>query len=303
MLECPRGHRYPVIGGIPVILIAEVQPTHHAFSETFQLVARSALGALPMTDAGESNDVHPFVEQEIVGTCGLLYRAVRRPLPRYPIPRFPLGGGGGRALLDVGCNWGRWTIAAAMAGYRAVGIDPSLKAVAAGRSVSQQLGQDVGYVVGDARHLPFRNDAFDVTFSYSVFQHFDKKDVREALHEVARVLRRKGTALVQMANVFGARSTLNRLWQVVTNDQNPFRVRYWTPGELIRCFKETIGETRLSADGFFSLNARIEDLDLLPSRYKAVVWSSEWLRRLSERVWWLVYVADSLWVYATRRVP
>src|SRR5207244_2994529 len=94
-----------------------------------------------------------WVEKSIVKTHGNLYRG--RALTRYPIPAFPLGPGEGRSVLDVGCNWGRWTVAAARAGYRATGVDPKEKAVAAARRVAEQLGLGADYVVGDARNLPF----------------------------------------------------------------------------------------------------------------------------------------------------
>ena len=41
---------------------------------------------------------------------------------------------GGTRLLDIGCSWGRWSLAAAARGYDAVGIDPSLGAIMAART-------------------------------------------------------------------------------------------------------------------------------------------------------------------------
>ena len=300
-LICPSGHRYPVVSGVPVLLIEEVAPTHHAFDETLAEVAKAQAG-MPSPPATGGHGIDPFVEEHIVDTCGQMYRHVRRPLPRYPIPHFPLNATGGELLLDVGCNWGRWTIAASVKGYRAVGIDPSLKACLTGRRVCRELGHDVGYVAGDARYLPFRDDAFDVVFSYSVLQHFDKRDARLAVREMARVSREGGVVLAQMANAYGIRSVMNRLRQAATGDQNPFRVRYWAPSELIRCFSELVGDSRLAIDGFFTLNARPEDLDLLPIRFKIVVLISECLRRTSSLspFRWLVCMADSLWVQARK---
>ena len=51
----------------------------------------------------------------------------------------------------------------------------------AARRICRELGVDVQFVVGDARHLPFANSVFDITFSYSVLQHFPKEDVRITL--------------------------------------------------------------------------------------------------------------------------
>ena len=102
---------------------------------------------------GDDGAVDSYVRRYVVKTHGNLYRDVE--LTRYPIPDFLLGPGEGRSLLDLGSNWGRWTIAAARAGYRATGLDPNEKAIAAGQRVAAELGVDAEYVVGDARKLPF----------------------------------------------------------------------------------------------------------------------------------------------------
>ena len=60
-----------------------------------------------------------------------------------------------------------------------------------------------------------------------------------------------------------------------------------------------VGPTELSVDGFFTLNPQPTDLALLPARYRAVVRTSETLRRVSETVKPLTLVADS--VYARSR--
>ena len=54
------------------------------------------------------------------------------------------------------------------------------------------------FVVGDGRHLPFRNETFDVVFSYSVLQHLSRGNVQRALSEMRRVLTSGGRAVVEM---------------------------------------------------------------------------------------------------------
>ena len=181
-------------------------------------------------------------------------------------PDLRLPHGDGRLFLDISANWGRWSFAAARRGYRVIAVDPSLEAALAGSRIARQLGLPVAFVVGDARCLPFRSATFDFVFSYSVLQHVDKAMVREILRDIARVSRRGAAVRVQMANLFGLRQLSNQasaralaVARFLTRTRQPsygFRVRAWTPGELLRTFSNLVGPSNLTADGFFSLNAR-----------------------------------------------
>jgi SAM-dependent methyltransferase len=293
-LRCGAGHRYPVVGGVPVLLRDDIPDIHPYFEESRRETAAAPAPAAPATG------VDPFVQQEIVKTNGILYRGSEGGLPRYPIPRFPLESGGGQRLLDIGCNWGRWCIAATRAGFQAVGIDPSLAAVQAAFRVSRQLGAAPDFVTADGRSLPFPDASFDVVYSYSVLQHFSKEDARATLAEAARVVRPGGRVLVQMANLLGVRQLYNQLRDTLRGEQNVFRVRRWLPSELKTAFTEIIGPAELTADGYFSLNAQASDLDLLRPLPRAVVRTSELLKGVSRRIPPLALVADSLFILARR---
>jgi SAM-dependent methyltransferase len=242
-------------------------------------------------------EVDEHVRASLIKTHGNLYRGVE--LTRYPIPAFPLPGGEWRSLLDVGCNWGRWTIAAARAGWRPTGIDLAKKSVGAARRVADQLGVQAEYVVGDARELPFADGSFDAVFSYSVLQHLAKEDLPRVVAEIDRVLRPGGLAWIEMPN---ARGPLNLFRQARRgfSTGGGQDVRYWTLAELRVSFG-VIGPVSISADGFLTINPQASDLDLLPLRSRVVVRVSETLRRSSERIPPLVQVADSVVVQARKR--
>lgn len=285
---CEQGHEYPIVDGIPVLLVDEEAPTHAACGKVEQLP--------PPVREG----IDPFVQEVIGATCGRLYEHLIADLPEYPIPELRLPPGEGRSFLELGSNWGRWCVAATRRGYAATGLDPSLKGVQAARRVADQLGVDAQYVVGDARHLPFADESVDVVFSYSVFQHFSKRDSLAAFDEIARVLKPGGESLIQMANLYGAKSLWNQARERRFREPRTlFDVRYWGPRELQHELASRVGPTELSVDGFFTLNPQPTDLALLPARYRAVVRTSETLRRVSETVKPLTLVADS--VYARSR--
>ena len=297
LLRCEQGHEYPYVDGIPVLVLDDADPTQPGYwAKPEQIEAVRA--AQPPEVQGDGVD--PYVAELIIGTHGNLYRSLAGGMTRYPIPAFPLPRGNGETLLDIGCNWGRWTLAALGAGYRAIGIDPSFEAIVAARRIARQLGIDASYVVADGRHLPFRDGTFDVVFSYGVLQHFSKADVRVSLAEIARATKPSGYTWVQMPNALGARNVY-QLARRRFREGDAFEVRYWTPRELRRTWSELVGPTALTTDGFFTLNPQTSDLDLLPARFRALVRVSDALKRASERVRPLTNLADSVNVRATPR--
>ena len=294
-LSCEFGHSYPIVDGIPVMLLEEL-PANTAITESLGIAAAGSYNAF----GNESpEDVHQQVSQMISATNGLLYSHLVNNLPRYPIPELRMVAGQKSLLLDVGCNWGRWTIAASEKGYNAVGLDPHLKSLAAARLVARQRGCRCQFVCGDARAMPFRENAFDSIFSYSVIQHFSRVDARLALIEAARVLRLGGQAMVQMPNKFGIRS-LYHLTRRNFRDGEAFDVRYWTPASLLKAFTEIFGDATVSVDGFFGLGIQSADIDLMPFTHRIVIRASELMRKATSVMPMLSNVADSLYITSVK---
>ena len=294
-LSCTNGHRYPIVEGVPVFLIEEERPTHFSCAWSLEL-AEGGVGAAAETNGA---GVDPVVQSAIAASCGNLYKHMVERATEYPIPEIRLPEGHGQRFLELGCSWGRWCVSATRRGYTVVGVDPSLEGVLAAKRVAKTLGVEAEYIVADARHLPFPDRSFDVVFSYSVLQHFAKDDVRTTLAEAGRVLRPGGTALIQVANRFGVRSLYNRLRRG-SKAEETFDVRYWTPHELEETFAGLIGPAEIEVDGFFSLNAQRTDVRLLRRDGRALVYTSDALRRIARMVRPLTYVADSLYVRSKR---
>jgi SAM-dependent methyltransferase len=296
-LACAEGHRYACPDGIPVLLRDDVAQTHAIIARSL----REAREPVPEEPDYAGDGVDPSVSAAVSATCGTFYRHLVGRLPAYPIPELRLPAGDGKRFLEIGCHWGRWCVAAARKGYAAVGIDPSLEGVRAARKVARQLGVDAQFVVADGRHLPFRPESFDVAFSYSVLQHFERPDVLATLDEIRRVLVPGGTSYVQMPTAFGLRNLyVQARRRKFREPAAQFDVRYWTPGELRRDFGERVGPSELEVDGFFSLNAQASDLALMPRRFRAAIRASDALRHLSGSVRPLTLAADSLYVRSIR---
>src|SRR5262249_10138189 len=110
-LVCSGGHHFPVVQGVSILLVDRPDPTHPYCAESIDSArGPGSPSAEPAPDEGGAVD--PFVQNEIVKTNGNLYRHLEGRLTRYPIPSFRMPPGEGRSLLDVGSNWGRWTLAA-----------------------------------------------------------------------------------------------------------------------------------------------------------------------------------------------
>jgi uncharacterized protein YbaR (Trm112 family) len=144
-LICDQGHRYAVIDDVPILLVSEAEQTHVEGTRALAVAESGDASTLPKFKVG-ADEIDPFVRNAIGATNGSLYLHLVGNLTEYPIPRLRLPVGGSRPFLKVGCNWGRWCIAAARLGYRPVGTDPSLKSIRAAKRVATQLGIEARYV-------------------------------------------------------------------------------------------------------------------------------------------------------------
>jgi SAM-dependent methyltransferase len=249
--------------------------------------------------AAKGSVIDPVVAYLVAATNGLMYKHLIGRLDRYPIPDLPLPDGRGRRLVDVGCSWGRWSVAASRRGYEAVGVDPSLGAVIAARRVARQLGATSRYVVADARYLPFADETVDVAFSYSVLQHFSQPDAELAVSEMGRLLRNGGMAKVQLPTQFGIRCLYHQARRGFRSPR-AFEVRYRTLGQLAELFESRVGPPRFEVDGYFGIGLQRADEPLMRPVQRAVLRASEALKQASRLFGPLVWVADSVFVEATR---
>jgi len=290
-LTCEAGHEIPVERGVPV------------FAEKPRREPKP-LNMAPLPPRTVPGTVDEFVDDWIVNTNGNLYWRVRGRLPRYPIPRWPArrANGGGETLVDIGCSWGRWTIAAAQAGYDAWGVDVHLDALWAAERVTRELGIAANFVCCEAARLPFKRGSIDFVFSYSVLQHLEKQTVREVLKGIARILRPGGICFLQLPNAFGAVS----LWRQARRGfreaaAGTFEMRYWTRAEIRSAFRQAgFGDVQFRAEGFLLQNTQREDVDLLSRSGAVAVRVSCGLRDAANAAPVLSRMADSLWIEATR---
>jgi SAM-dependent methyltransferase len=295
-----RGRRFPLVDGVACLLPGDLEPLLDPaeMAPTFELasLALERPGEVPARIAALGDD---YVDQQVAATCGYLYRSLLGRVAKLPIPSIPLARvgatGAGPVLLDIGCGWGRWSIAAARAGYRVIGIDPKLEAVLAARKAARRCGVECTFVCADARRLPFADASFDVVWSYSVLQHFDGAALEEVLAQVRRVVKPSGYFKTQMMNRHGLRSRWNLSRLRAQRTARAFDPPYWSVGELRRLGERLIGPTRVTVDQFFT-QARISDLGMLGRKAQAVLLGSYALSVLARAMPGAARLSDNVFV-------
>jgi SAM-dependent methyltransferase len=110
----------------------------------------------------------------------------------------------GKKVLDVGCGEGRMCRWFAFQGAIPVGLDPTPELLAEARAQHP----DGEYVEAGAESMPFPDASFDLVLSYLTL--IDIEGYREAIREMARVLRPGG--LLVIANLNSFVTTRPRAW-------------------------------------------------------------------------------------------
>jgi len=106
-------------------------------------------------------------------------------------------------VLDIGCGPGRWVLEYASKGAEVVGLDISVNMIKSNKMKTGKILKKpakVHYVVGDAEHLPFADNKFDVLNCFDAFPHFPHP--LKTLGEMRRVLRPGGSLIFEPSNIF-----------------------------------------------------------------------------------------------------
>lgn len=283
-LVSSAGRFYPVIEGVPVMLTSERPDQLRSDELAFTRRAIEDANAGRVVELPDhlkpGSELMAFVRAWVARTSGLLYvgdaatRMRKPPIPRLTMPCPGQEGMKPAALLlDIGSGWGRWSIAAAQAGYQVIGLDPRLESTVMSKRLAESMGVEVLFVCGDALALPFADGAFDAVWSYSVLQHFSVEGLKMAVREVARALTPEGLFRTQMLNSGGIRSRQYLRARGSRTVLKPFEPPYFSVDEMARIFGADFEDVRISVDQFFT-QAQVTDWSLFSLRSKAIVAAS-----------------------------
>tara|TARA_Y100000588_G_C13771286_1_gene718324 strand:+ start:82 stop:696 length:615 start_codon:yes stop_codon:yes gene_type:complete len=86
-------------------------------------------------------------------------------------------------------------------GFETVGIEFSKNQVDLANAFGASRDQKLDVRLGDMTHLPFEDASFDFVYSYNSVFHMKKKQIREAVNEMKRVLKPGGFLFVNFLSV------------------------------------------------------------------------------------------------------
>ncbi|MFJ8527179.1 class I SAM-dependent methyltransferase [Bacillus sp. NPDC094106] len=100
-----------------------------------------------------------------------------------------------KKIIDIGCGGGIYTKELSFMGAKkVVGFDFSKEMLQAAEENCAAFS-NISFVHGDAHHLPFVNETFDIVISRAVIHHL--QDIPKFLLEASRILKKDGMLILQ----------------------------------------------------------------------------------------------------------
>jgi len=161
-------------------------------------------------------------------------------------------------VLDIGCGPGRWIIEYTANGAEVVALDVSANMIKSAKAKTRKILEKptrINYVVGDAEHLPFRDNKFDVVNCFDAFPHFPHP--LKALGEMRRVLRSGGSVIFEPSNIFSPMGIVLHIFRFLKKTIGIKKVdpifTEWNRYDTVRRVKEWIRLTGLRLDKVISV--------------------------------------------------
>lgn len=246
---------------------------------------------------GYSSEIPWVVQQQIAATNGIHYVDRIGKLQNYPIYQLPVPQVSSGIMLDIGNGWGRWLVAGANRGYIPVGIDIRLEFCQTARKVLSDLGKNGYSVVADLENLPFKNDIFDLVWSFSVIQHTHYKRLTNCLGHITRILNNEGFTFLEFPNKKGVRNSYKYVKQLEgdRDNYNSWSVRYYTPKEYLEILGRYFDDTSYYNHSFIGIGILKEDMQYVSMKNKLVVMASRFGSLLTDIIPGLKNYSDSLY--------
>jgi ubiquinone/menaquinone biosynthesis C-methylase UbiE/uncharacterized protein YbaR (Trm112 family) len=254
---------------------------------------------------GYSSNIPWIVQQQIAATNGVHYIDRIGKLKDYPVFELPSPAvQGNKLMLDIGCGWGRWLVGGANKGYIPVGIDIRLEFAQTARQVLKDQGKTGYTVVADLENLPFKDNVFDLIWSFSVIQHTHYKRLTNCLRHIDRMLVDTGFTMLEFPSKTGLRNKRSpnmKESEAVKDDYNSWFARYYTPEEYKEIFDQYLAGFSYTTHSFFGIGILKEDLKYVSVKNKLLCLTSLIATGIANVISPLSYYADSLYIKAKKK--
>ncbi len=255
--------------------------------------------------AGYEGKLPWTVQQQVAATNGIQYIDRIGKLTDYPEFELPVNKVSSGIMLDIGTGWGRWLIAANKKGYIPVGADLRLEFCQTAINTMKAKGVYGYTVVADLKELPFKENCFDLVWSFSVIQHTHKDRMMACLKHIKRILKSGAFLKLEFPNSNGIHNRLGPAKESVktADDYNSWVVRYYTPAEYKAIFIELFGNFSYKVHSMLGIGVLKEDLKYVSVKNKILCAASltgTFLARLFKP---LKDISDSIYVESIKRSP
>lgn len=106
----------------------------------------------------------------------------------------------GKRILEIGVGLGKDFSRFAANGAMATGIDLSGRSLSLAKQRLEIFNLKGNFCIADAENLPFKEDVFDLVFSWGVLHH--TPDTQKAINELYKCLKHGGNAIVMLYNKY-----------------------------------------------------------------------------------------------------
>ncbi|PIS09380.1 hypothetical protein COT75_01740 [Candidatus Beckwithbacteria bacterium CG10_big_fil_rev_8_21_14_0_10_34_10] len=124
-------------------------------------------------------------------------------------------------IVEAGCGLGKWVIYFTKKGFNITGVDNNKYAILK----LKKLFPLIKINLADVKKLPFKNNSFDAYISLGVIEHFEKGP-ETVLKEAYRVLKDRGTAIIEVPYNNWQRIILQTLYQLKVVLKTPLRILF-----------------------------------------------------------------------------
>lgn len=232
--ETPCDERYPIIDGVPRLLLGparwSVVVAHRAWFSRSEYATDLGRWVRPAFGPSEDVDLVQRFDSEWRTFYEVGTREQQVVFKQYFDLVDPALLTSGEIALDAGCGAGRWAYEVARRGARVLAIDLGSSIDVAARN-TRAIGR-VACIQADIRALPIREGAVTLAYSLGVLHHLD--ETASAIKEVARTLRPGGTMLVYLYYALAERSPAFRGLFAVTDFTRRMTSRL--PQPITGCF-------------------------------------------------------------------